>query len=152
MAGRRHHRPPHWSSERPDRERSQRQRRVGEALRHALSAILRAGECRHPALQDASITVTEVRISPDLREASVYVMPLGGVKAADAMAGLERSAGFLRGRLARDVPLRFAPRLVFSLDASFDQAARIGRLLALPEVERDLEPRADGGESRGDAG
>jgi ribosome-binding factor A len=107
-------------------------------LRHALSAILRQGELRDPALQDLSITVTEVRISADLRDANVFVMPLGGVNATAALAGLERCAGFLQGRLGREVPLRFAPRLVFALDPSFDQADRISRLLASPEVERDL--------------
>jgi ribosome-binding factor A len=103
-----------------------------------LSAILRQGELRHPALQNLSITVTEVRLSADLRDASVFVMPLGGVNAAEALAGLERCAGFLQRRLARDVPLRFAPRLVFTLDPSFDYAGRIDRLFALPEVQRDL--------------
>jgi ribosome-binding factor A len=151
MARGRRHRPANSDGRPPLGERSQRQRRVGEALRHALSAILRDGECREPALQDLSITVTEVRTSPDLRSASVFVMPLGGVKAAEAIAGLERCAGFLRGRVARDVPLRFAPHLVFILDPSFDQAARISRLLASPEVERDLVSR--GGRENGcDAG
>jgi ribosome-binding factor A len=150
MAGRRRQRPPPWRGEREGRNTSQRQRRVGEALRHALAAILRAGECRDPALEDASITVTEVRMSPDLREASVFVMPLGGRNAAASLEGLERSSGFLRNRLARAVPLRLAPRLTFVLDASFDAAARIGRLLASPDVERDLE--RDVGEGRSDAG
>jgi ribosome-binding factor A len=135
---------------RADRDRSPRQRRIGEALRHALSAILRDGECRDPALRDVSITVTEVRISPDLRNASVFVMPLGGVNATEALAGLKRSAGFLKGRVAREVALRFAPHLVFTLDPAFDQAARISRLLARPEVVRDLGP-LPGRESRGDA-
>jgi ribosome-binding factor A len=112
-----------------------------------LSAILGRGELRDPALQDISITVTEVRMSADLRDASVFVMPLGGVNPTEALAGLERCAGFLKGRLAREVPLRFAPRLVFALDPSFDQAARINRLLALPEVQRDLPPRDGAGES-----
>jgi len=140
-----------WAGERPDRDRSPRQRRVGEALRHALSAILRGGECRDPALRDVSITVTEVRISPDLRNASVFVMPLGGVNATEALAGLERSAGFLKGRVAREVALRFTPHLVFTLDPAFDQAARISRLLGRPEVVRDLGP-LPGRESRSDAG
>ena len=121
-------------------------------MRHALSAILRQGELRDPALQDLSITVTEVRINADLRDANVFVMPLGGVNAAGALAGLERCAGFLKGRLARDVPLRFVPRLVFTLDPSFDQAARIDRLLALPEVQRDLRPHDGAGDSCSDAG
>jgi ribosome-binding factor A len=139
------------AGERPDRDRSPRQRRVGEALRHALSAILRGGECRDPALRDVSITVTEVRISPDLRNASVFVMPLGGINAAETLAGLTRSVGFLQGRVAREVALRYAPQLVFTLDPAFDQAARISRLLARPEVVRDIEP-LPGRESRGDAG
>jgi ribosome-binding factor A len=136
------------ADEQSDRERNPRRHRVGEALRHALSAILRGGECRDPALRDLSITVSEVRMSPDLRNASVFVMPLGGQNAAEALAGLERCAGFLKGRVAREVALRFTPNLTFTLDPAFDQAARISRLLALPEVERDLRP---GGEedSRG---
>jgi ribosome-binding factor A len=128
--------------EAPRRDRSQRQRRVGEALRHALAALLRGGEFRDPGLQDVSITVTEVQVSPDLRNANVFVMPLGGTNAAE-VAGLERSAGFLKGRLARLLPLRVAPSLMFTLDPAFDQAARITRLLASPEVARDLEPRGD---------
>jgi ribosome-binding factor A len=144
------------AGERPDRERSPRQRRVGEALRHALSTILRDGECRDPALRDVSITVSEVRISPDLRNATVFVMPLGGANAAEALAGLERCAGFLQGRVARELTLRLAPHLAFTLDPAFDQAAQIGRLLALPEVARDLGPRSlregRAAEGRGDAG
>lgn len=137
--------------ERSDRAESPRQRRVGEALRHALSAVLRGSECRDPALRDVSITVAEVRMSPDLRNASVFVMPLGGRNAAEALAGLERCACFLKGRVAREVALRFTPNLVFTLDPAFDQAARISRLLALPEVERDLRPRREE-ESGGHAG
>jgi ribosome-binding factor A len=116
-----------------------------------LSAILCAGECRDPGLSDVSITVTEVQISPDLRNASVFVMPLGGLNATEALAGLERSAGFLRARVARELALRFAPHLVFTLDPAFDQAARISRLLARPEVLRDLAENP-AGESRNDAG
>jgi ribosome-binding factor A len=141
-----------WRSETPGRDRGQRQRRVGEALRHALSAILRRGELRDPALQELSITVTEVRVSADLREAQVFVMPLAGVNATVAVAGLDRSAGFLQGRLARDVPLRFAPRLVFTLDPSFEQAARISRLLASPAVRRDLRPDDGGGDGCSNVG
>src|SRR5215471_7201509 len=88
---------------------SQRQLRVGEELRHALSRILRAGECRDPALENASITVTEVRMSPDLRNATAFVMPLAGTNAAEIVAGLERSVSFLKGRVAREVALRNAP-------------------------------------------
>jgi ribosome-binding factor A len=126
----------------PERGVSQRRLRVGEELRHALSMILRNSECRDPLLANTSITVTEVRMSPDLRNATAFVMPLAGANAADIMAGLKRSAGFLRGRIAREVPLRNAPNLVFALDDLFDQADRISELLARPEVARDLEPQA----------
>ncbi len=119
---------------------SQRQRRVGEELRHILAHALRNGEIRDPVLRDASITVTEVRISPDLRNATVYVMPLGGVNAPAVVAALRRGAGFLRGVVTRELALRRAPSLAFELDETFDQADRISALLAQPEVDRDLSP------------
>lgn len=121
---------------------SQRQLRVGEELRHALARILRDGECRDPVLEDASITVTEVRMSPDLRNATAFVMPLAGTNATEVVAGLERSATFLKGRVAREVQLRNTPNLVFELDESFDRAHRISALLTRPEVARDLRPQA----------
>jgi ribosome-binding factor A len=116
----------------------QRRLRVGEELRHVLSKIFRQGECRDPALHDASIAVTEVRLSPDLRNATVFVMPLGGANATEIVAGLKRSTAFLKRLIAREVTLRYAPNLIFELDISFDQADRIATLLARPEVERDL--------------
>jgi ribosome-binding factor A len=128
-------------------EPTQRQLRVGEELRHALSHILARQELRDPALVDATVTVTEVRISPDLRNATVFVMPLAGQHAADILAGLRRSAPFLRGLIAREVPLRYTPGLAFELDNSFDHASRINDLLHRPEVERDLA--ADDGEAGG---
>ena len=121
-----------------NREPSQRRLRVGEELRHALARILQRGELRDPALQDVAVTVTEVRVSPDLKHATAYVMPLGGRHAAEVIAALTRSAGYLRGQLAREVPLRFSPGLAFALDTSFDHASRINELLHRPEVERDL--------------
>ena len=123
-----------------NREPSQRQLRVGEELRHALSRLLQRGELRDPALQDAAVTVTEVRMSPDLKNATAYIMPLGGRHVAEVIEGLTRSAGYLRSQLAREVPLRFTPGLAFALDTSFDHASRINELLHRPEVERDLEP------------
>src|SRR5690242_14767034 len=95
---------------------SQRQLRVGEELRHALAQLLRPGELRDPALHDASITVTEVRVSPDLKNATAFVMPLTGAKSDEIMAGLKRSAPFLRGRLARAVELRQVPNITFAFD------------------------------------
>src|SRR5690242_3475277 len=121
---------------------SQRQLRVGEELRHALARILRDGECRDPLLENANITVTEVRMSPDLRNATAFVMPLAGTNATEVVAGLERSATFLRGLVAREVQLRNTPNLVFALDDSFDRADRISALLTRPEVARDLGPQA----------
>jgi ribosome-binding factor A len=125
-----------------ERGSSQRQLRVGEELRHSVSSILRQGVCRDPALRDASIAVTEVRVSRDLRNATVFVMPLGGANAAQVLIGLQRSSAFLRRCLARDVTLRYAPNLAFMLDGSFDQAERIAALLGRPDVARDLHPAA----------
>jgi ribosome-binding factor A len=117
---------------------SQRQLRVGEELRHTISSILHQAACRDPALQNTSIAVTEVRLSPDLRNATVFVMPLGGANAREIATGLQRSAPFLRRLVAHSVTLRYAPNLVFALDGSFEQAERITSLLARPDVARDL--------------
>jgi ribosome-binding factor A len=127
----------HASGPRPA---SQRQLRVGEELRHALAQLLRPGVLRDPALREANITVVEVRLSPDLRNATAFVMPLAGAKADEIMAGLKRSAVFLKGQVARMVELRQVPNIVFALDGAFDNAAHIAALLARPEVERDLHP------------
>jgi ribosome-binding factor A len=134
------------------RRPSLRQLRVGEELRHAVSNILRQGACREPALQEVSIAVTEVRLSPDLREATVFVMPLGGANAAEVVIGLQRSSGFLRRLVARNVMPRYAPNLLFTLDGSFDQAERIAALLARPDVARDIHHGGTGSENRDDAG
>jgi ribosome-binding factor A len=130
---------------------SQRQLRVGEELRHGLARILAQHELHDPALVDADITVTEVSVSPDLRSVTAFVMPLGGRGAPEILAGLQRSAGFLRGRLAHEVQLRFAPQLRFALDTSFDHASRIEALLHRPEVERDLDPGDEGQEGKSGA-
>ena len=122
-------------------------------MRHRLAELLRPGELRDPALHDANVTVTEVRLSPDLRNATAFVMPLGGANAEEIIAALRRSAPFLKGRLARLIELRHMPNLAFALDNAFDSAARISALLARPEVERDLHPDAeDNGEDHDGAG
>jgi ribosome-binding factor A len=126
----------------PERGHSQRPLRVGEEMRHALSRILSQGELRDPALQGISITVAEVSVSPDLRRATAFVMPLGGANSGAVLAALGRSASFLRGRVARELSLRHAPEIVFALDRSFEHAERISALLSRPEVERDLHPAA----------
>jgi ribosome-binding factor A len=91
-----------------------------------------------------------VRLSPDLRNATVFVMPLGGAQAGEIEAGLKRSAPYLRGLLGRELPLRYTPNLAFTIDPSLDEADRISALLARPEVRRDLGPHDD--EDGGDAG
>jgi len=136
----------------PERSAGQRRLRVGEELRHALSEILHRGECRDPALRDASIAVTEVRFSPDLHNATVFVMPLAGENATEVVAGLKRSTPFLKRLVARQVALRSTPNLIFELDLSFDQADRIAALLARPEVERDLHRNAARTENNDDPG
>ena len=136
----------------PEHRPNQRQLRVGEELRHALAKILREGESREPALENASITVTEVRMSSDLRNATAFVMPLAGANTTEVIAALQRCAAFLRGLLAREVPLRYAPNLTFALDRSFDEAERIHQLLARPEVARDLQPQPVQSEVSGDEG
>lgn len=129
-------------------EPSQRQLRVGESLRHALAELLARRELRDPALAGQSITVTEVRISPDMRRATAYVVPLGGAGADDVLAGLQRAAPHLSARLAAMVRLKYAPRLSFLADSSFEQAQRITVALRRPEVARDLEaaPAPDEGD------
>jgi ribosome-binding factor A len=118
---------------------SQRQLRVGEALRHALSHILARGELRDPALADLNLTVTEVRVSPDLKNATAFVVPLGGGGLDAAVPALNRAAGFFRARLGQEVTLRHTPRVVFEADRSFDQAGRVREILDRPRVRRDLQ-------------
>jgi ribosome-binding factor A len=139
---------------------SQRQLRVGEEIRHALAWILERDELRDPALQGHPVTVTEVLMSPDLRHARVFVMPLGGGDIAAMVAALGRASGFLRRRVGEAVRLKYLPALVFSEDESFAQADAIERLLRAPEVRRDLASgqsaedgsadQAGGGEAGGD--
>ena len=121
---------------------SQRQLRVGEEVRHALAWILERGELRDPAIAETPITVTEVRVSPDLKNATCFVTPLGGGDAAAVKAvvdALEHAKKFLRHEVARTVNLKFAPNLHFLHDTSFDEAGHIDALLHSPEVARDLE-------------
>jgi ribosome-binding factor A len=108
---------------------SQRQLRVGEELRHALAQLLSGSELRDPDLAGVPITVTEVCASPDLKNATAYVMPLGGGEETPILKALQRAAPFLRGRLAREVTLKFTPALTFEIDHSFAEAERIETLL-----------------------
>ncbi len=118
---------------------SQRQLRVGEEIRHTLADIFRRGEFRDPELMDLNVTVSEVRISPDLKNATAFVMPLGGSK-PELVAALNRASAFLRTQVAHEIRLPYAPRLSFQLDTSFDYAEKIDRLLHDPHVARDMGP------------
>jgi ribosome-binding factor A len=123
--------------------------RVGEELRHVLAGVLGRGELRDPDLADATVTVTEVRVSPDLRRAIAFVMPLGGARQAEVMAALRRSAPYLRRVIARTVKLRLVPDLAFELDTAFDHASTVSAVLHRPEVERDLAPGTEDEDSDG---
>jgi ribosome-binding factor A len=118
---------------------SQRQLRAGELIRHALMDILAREEFDDPDLSGKSITVTEVRISPDLRNATAFCAPLGGEDMAKTVEGLNRAAGFLRGKLSREIDMRYTPQLRFIADDSYDEARRIDQLLSSDRVRRDLD-------------
>ena len=118
---------------------SQRALRVGELIRHAMSDMLTRGDVHDPVLEGHLITVPEVRMSPDLRMATIYVMPLGGRDIKDVIEALERNKRYLRGEIAHHVNLKFAPELRFRADERFDEAERIEKLLRTPEVQRDLK-------------
>lgn len=127
---------------------SVRQLRVGENLRHAMADILSRDLVRDPVLAGVTITVSEVEVSPDLRNATVYVYPLLGKNQDEVVAALNRAVSFLRGRLATAVSLKYMPKLEFSIDPSFNEASKIDEILADPRVQRDihsaaLEPTAD---------
>jgi ribosome-binding factor A len=117
----------------------QRQLRVGELIRHALAEMLSRGEIHDEIIEAHVITIPEVRLSPDLRFATIYVMPMGGEDREPVLEALNRHKRFIRGEIAHRINLKFAPEIRFSIDETFDEAARIDRLLASPEVKRDLE-------------
>ena len=112
--------------------------RVGEALRHALAEVLYRNEIRDPDLDGVSVTVTQVKPSPDMRYATVYCEPLGGQNGAKIVAALNRHKGFLRGEMGHLITTKFTPELRFVEDDSFAEAQRIETILKSPEVQRDL--------------
>ena len=122
-----------------NRAPSQRQLKVGELIRHALAEIFTRGEIMDEVLNRYSLTVPEVRMAPDLKLATVYVLPLGGEGAEEVIGHLETHKRFLRGELARRVSLRFMPELRFKIDTTFERSSRIDELLASPKVARDLD-------------
>lgn len=121
-----------------DRGPSHRLLRVGENIRHALSEIFARGEISDPALDGVSVTVTEVRCSPDLRKATIFVMPLGGGNEKDVAEGLNRNCKYIRGQLSRMVSMKYLPNLKFTSDSSFGEADHIEELLHSPHVAQDL--------------
>ncbi len=118
---------------------SQRQLKVGELVRHALAEIFSRGDVMDDVIARHSVTVPEVRMSPDLKIATCYVMPLGGGEADDVVQHLEKHRRYLRGEVAKRVRLKFMPELRFRVDTTFESSARIDALLASPEVARDLD-------------
>ena len=123
---------------------SQRQLRVGELIRRTLSDVLIRGDVHEPGLSGASITVSEVVVTPDLRHATAYVMPLGGAKAAEMLDALGRAKGELRRAVTQGLTLKYAPDLQFRLDERFDRLDAQRALFARPEIARDLH--SDDGE------
>jgi ribosome-binding factor A len=117
---------------------SQRQLKVGELIRHVLAEIFARGEIVDEVLSQYTLTVPEVRMAPDLKLATAYVMPLGGAGAEDVIAHLDKHRRFLRGEVAKRVSLKFMPELRFKIDTSFESSRRIDELLASPKVARDL--------------
>jgi ribosome-binding factor A len=136
---RRHHQRDSATSDTP----SQRQLRVGELVRHALAEMLTRGEVHDPVIEGHLITVPEVRMTADLRLATIYVMPLGGRDRNDVIEALDRNKRYLRGEIGRRVNLKFAPEIRFRIDERFDEAERIEKLLRTPEVQRDLANKTD---------
>ena len=125
---------------------SQRQLRVGELVRHAMAELLTRGDVHDPVLEGHLITVPEVRMSPDLRLATIYVMPLAGRDTDEVIAAFERNKKFLRGEIAHRINLKFAPDLRFRVDDRFEEVERIEKLLRSPQVQRDLTKNESGDE------
>ncbi|MFY9693323.1 MAG: 30S ribosome-binding factor RbfA [Xanthobacteraceae bacterium] len=124
---------------------SQRQLRVGELIRHEIADMLTRGEVHDPVIETHMITVPEVRMTPDLRLATIYVMPLGGRGQKEVLDALDRNKRYVRGEIARRVNLKFAPEIRFHIDERFDEAERIEKLLRTPVVQRDLSDKDQNG-------
>lgn len=116
----------------------QRPLRVGEEIRHILADIFLRGECRSPDLFDVTVTITEVRVAPDMKNATAFFMPLAGQNKETLFAALKNAAPEIRHLVSKRIKLRHTPRIHFALDESFDTAQHIENLLRKPEVARDL--------------
>jgi ribosome-binding factor A len=118
---------------------SQRMLRMGELVRHALAEMFSRGEVHDPVLETHVITIPEVAMTPDLRHATAYVMPLGGKDERAVLDALNRNKKYMRGVIAKKIQAKFTPDLHFRLDERFDRADQIDKLLKRPEVQRDLK-------------
>jgi ribosome-binding factor A len=118
---------------------SQRQLRVAEMIRHRIAEMLTRGEIHDDEIASHVITIPEVRLTPDLRQATIYVMPMGGADVAAVLEALNRNKRFIRGEIAQAINLKFAPDIRFQFDETFDEVARVGRLLDKLKVRRDVE-------------
>ncbi|HZY14632.1 MAG TPA: 30S ribosome-binding factor RbfA [Beijerinckiaceae bacterium] len=123
-------------------EPSQRMLRVAELIRHSMAELLTRGAINDPVLEGRVVTVPRVKMSPDLKLASVYVMPLGGKAATEVIAALDRHKKYLRTEIAHRINLKFAPDIRFKIDDSFDNVAKIDALLNSDKVKQDLQPRS----------
>ena len=112
--------------------------RVGENVRHAIASVLSRGLINDPVLDKAVVTVSEVRVSPDLRNATVFVMPLGGDDDGSVLQALKQKTAAIRGEISPALSMKYIPKLAFKLDESFDEASHIGKLLRSDKVARDL--------------
>ncbi len=133
--------PRHFQRDRAGSGPSQRQLRVGELVRHALSEMLARGAVHDEVIETHMITIPEVRMTADLQLATIYVMPLGGRDSEEVLAALNRNRRFLRGEIARRINLKFAPEIRFRIDDRFAEAERIEKLLRTPRIRRDLEEK-----------
>jgi ribosome-binding factor A len=129
------------SPDKENRSPGQRQLRVGEEIRHLLAELLERGNMRDPDLREASITVTSVDVSPDLRNATAFIIPLGGQDEARLLSAMRRAAPWFRARVGEKAGLRHAPEIRFQLDTTFDEADKIDSLLRRPDVARDIEDK-----------
>lgn len=120
--------------------RSVRLLRIGEQVRHALAELLNRREIRDPVLETVIVSVGEVRVSPDLRHATAFVMPVGGGDGLAVLAALKANSRYLRGEVARRLATKYTPELQFRLDESYDAGAKIDAILRSPKVARDLAP------------
>ena len=109
---------------------NQRQQRVAEEIRHVLANIIQRGELKDPELMDLSVTVSEVRVSPDLKNATAFIAPLGGGSSEALATAMNRAAPFIRMRLGKELSLKYLPKVIFEADKSFDYAQKIESILA----------------------